>query len=202
MQLIVLDRDGVINSDSEAYIKSPDEWIPIPGSLEAIARLCRAEYRVIVATNQSGIGRGLLDIDTLNHIHARMLDHIHTKGGDIDAIFFCPHVPDDRCACRKPKPGMLLDIANRLKITLHGVPVVGDALSDLYAAKAANAFPSLVLSGKNELGLALDQPIESEPGLIDVPVFQDLAAFTDALLEGRLAAAITASRQTTNVDYP
>jgi len=202
MQLVILDRDGVINYDSEALIKSPDEWIPIPGSLEAIARLCRADYKIIVATNQSGIGRGLFDIDTLNRTHARMLDHIQTKGGDIDAIFFCPHLPDDQCACRKPKPGMLLDIANRLKITLNGVPVVGDALADLYAAKAVNAFPSLVLSGKNELGLGPGQRIESEPELIDVPVFQNLATFTEALLEGRLAAAIAASRQALSIDHP
>ena len=141
MRLVILDRDGVINQDSDDFIKSPEEWIPIPGSLEAIARLCRAEFRIVIITNQSGIARGKLTIDTLNRIHTRMLEHIHQKGGEIDAIMICPHGPDDNCECRKPKPGMFLELAQRLKINLSGVPAVGDSVRDVEAARAAKALP-------------------------------------------------------------
>ncbi|MDH3377561.1 MAG: D-glycero-beta-D-manno-heptose 1,7-bisphosphate 7-phosphatase [Gammaproteobacteria bacterium] len=186
MRLVILDRDGVINHDSDTHIKSPDEWRPISGSLEAIARLCRADYKIVIATNQSGIARGLFNIDTLNRIHSRMLDHIHKKGGAVDAIFICPHDSGDGCHCRKPEPGMLLDIAKRLKTTLHGVLFAGDSVTDLHAAINAGAQPVLLLSGKNELDLIPGQRITCDPALCDVPVFQNLAAFTDALLEGRL----------------
>ena len=191
MRLVILDRDGVINYERDAYVRSPDEWRPIPGSLEAIARLCREDYRVVVATNQSGIGRHLLDVDTLNRIHARMLDYVRKKGGEIDAIFFCPHTPQNGCDCRKPEPGMLEDIAGRLKINLTGVPVVGDSLRDLKAAKRVNALPVLVLSGKNELGLNPGGAI-TDPEFAGSPVFADLAQFTDALLQGQLADAMDA----------
>jgi len=186
MSLVILDRDGVINHDSDAHIKSPDEWLPISGSLEAIARLRRANYKIVIATNQSGIARGLFTIETLNRIHSRMLNHVHKKGGAIDAIFFCPHDAGDGCLCRKPEPGMLLDIAKRLKTTLHGVPFVGDSVSDLHAAISAGAQPVLLLSGNNELDLIPGQRITTDTALGDVPVFQNLATFTDALLEGRL----------------
>ena len=136
MRLVILDRDGVINEDSDEFIKSPEEWTALPGSLEAIARLCRAEFKVVVITNQSGIGRGLFDMDALNRIHSRMLDHIHRKGGEIDALFFCPHGPDDGCTCRKPLTGMFEDLAERLKINLAGIPTVGDSLRDIQAARA------------------------------------------------------------------
>jgi histidinol-phosphate phosphatase family protein len=119
MKLIILDRDGVINHDSEAFIKSPDEWIPLPGSLEAIARLNQAGYRVVVATNQSGVGRGLFDMATLNAIHQKMHTSAQQVGADIDAVFFCPHTQDDNCDCRKPKPGMMLEIARRFEINLR-----------------------------------------------------------------------------------
>lgn len=186
MRLVILDRDGVINQDSDAYIKSPEEWVPLPGSLEAIARLCRGEYKVIVATNQSGIARGLFDMDTLNKIHNRMLDQIHHRGGEIEAIFFCPHGPDDGCDCRKPRPGLLRQIAERLHINLAGVPVVGDSLRDIQAAKAVHALPVLVRSGKGRRTLdALNEEEESE-WMAEVPVYDDLAAFADALLAGRL----------------
>jgi D-glycero-D-manno-heptose 1,7-bisphosphate phosphatase len=147
-KLIILDRDGVINHDSDLYIKSPDEWVPIPGSLEAIARLNQWGYRVVVCTNQSGIGRGLYGMDTLNAIHDKMIKAVAHVGGSIDAVFFCPHTNADNCECRKPKPGMLKEIAARYNLSLAGVPVVGDALRDLESAVAVGAQPILVLTGK------------------------------------------------------
>ncbi len=186
MHLIILDRDGVINHDSDDYIKSVEEWRPIDGSLEAIARLCRAEYRVVIATNQSAVGRGLIDMDQLNHIHKHMLDQIHEKGGEIDAIFFCPHTPDDDCDCRKPKPGMLQRIAERSNNSLEDVPMVGDSSRDLLAAQAAGAFPVMVLSGKNEFDVEPGEKITNDTRFSTVPTFSNLASFTDALLDGRL----------------
>ena len=150
MKLVILDRDGTINHDSAQHIKSPAEWKPIKGSLEAIARLTQAGWRVVVATNQSGIGRGLFDMATLNAIHDTMHRAVHQAGGRIDAIFFCPHAGDSNCACRKPKPGMLLEIARRMNVELDGVPMVGDSLRDLQAAAAAGARPVLVLTGKGK----------------------------------------------------
>ena len=171
MKLVVLDRDGTINHDSDQYIRSPAEWRPIRGSLEAIARLTQSGHRVIVATNQSGIARGLFDMSTLNAIHDAMHRAVHQAGGRIDAIFFCPHAADADCDCRKPKPGMLLEIARRLNTPLEGVPVVGDALRDLQAAAAAGAHPVLVLTGKGRKTLAAGG---LPPG---TEVFPDLAAF-------------------------
>ena len=147
MALIILDRDGVINFDSENYIKSPEEWQPIPGSLEAIARLGRANFQVVLATNQAGIGRGLFDVDTLNRIHQKMIAQVQEKGGKIDAIFFCPPTPEDHCICRKPKPGLLLEASKRLRLPLLGIPFVGDSDSDVEAALAVGAQPVLVNSG-------------------------------------------------------
>lgn len=148
MKLIILDRDGVINHDSAQYIKSPEEWKPIPGSLEAIARLNQWGYRIVVATNQSGVGRGLFDMDTLNAIHEKMMKATAQAGGRIDAVFFCTHTDADQCDCRKPRPGMLNEIAARYNVSLAGVPVVGDSLRDLRAADAVGAQPILVLTGK------------------------------------------------------
>jgi D-glycero-D-manno-heptose 1,7-bisphosphate phosphatase len=148
MNLIILDRDGVINYDSDQFIKSPEEWKPIPGSLEAIARLCQADYRVVVATNQSGIGRGLFDVHTLNAIHDKMHKAVALAGGRIDAIFFCPHLADMDCLCRKPKTGMLEGIESRYNVSLKGVPAVGDSLRDLNCAAKMDAQPILVLTGK------------------------------------------------------
>ncbi len=148
MKLVVLDRDGVINADSDDYIKSPEEWKPIPGSLEAIARLTQAGFHVVVATNQSGLQRGLFDMAALNAMHDKMHKAANQLGGSIDAVFFCPHAPDAGCACRKPQPGMLLEIARRYKIALAEVAVIGDTLRDLQAASAAGARPVLVLTGK------------------------------------------------------
>ena len=148
MKLIILDRDGVINYDSEQFIKSPDEWRPIPGSLEAIALLNRWGWRVVVASNQSAVGRGLIDMDTLNAIHDKMTKSLAQVGGRLDAIFFCPHPADSTCNCRKPKPGLFIDIRERYNIDLTDVPMVGDSLRDLQAAKAVGGLPCLVLTGK------------------------------------------------------
>ena len=150
MKLIILDRDGTINQDSDQYIKSPAEWKPIPGSLEAIARLTQGGWRCVVATNQSGIARGLFDMATLNSIHAEMHRAVSLAGGRIEAIFFCPHAADSGCECRKPKPGLLREIASRMDVELAEVPMVGDSLRDLEAAAAAGAKPYLVLTGKGK----------------------------------------------------
>lgn len=150
MKLIILDRDGVINHDSDAYIKSPSEWRPLPGSLEAIARLCKAGYRVVVATNQSGVARGLYDLATLAAIHAKMQQAVHTAGGRLDAIFFCPHGPDAGCQCRKPQPGLFLEIIARFKAAPSEIHAIGDQLRDLQAAHAAGCRPVLVLTGKGQ----------------------------------------------------
>ncbi len=150
MKLVILDRDGVINFDSAEFIKKPQEWQPIPGSLEAIARLNQAGYRVVVATNQSGVGRGLLDMATLNAIHDKMHKALAQFGGRIDAVFYCPHAQDANCNCRKPKLGLFEDIARRFNVDLAGVPCIGDSLRDLQAAAQVGALPMLVLTGKGE----------------------------------------------------
>ncbi len=148
MKLVVLDRDGVINYDSDLYIKSPAEWRPIPGSVEAIARLNQNGFRIAIATNQSGIGRGLFDMATLNAINDKMMELIFRQGGRVDALFFCPHTAMEDCGCRKPRTGMLEEIAARFHTDLKGVPCVGDSLKDLQAAEAVGAQPILVLTGK------------------------------------------------------
>jgi len=177
MKLIILDRDGVINHDSDLYIKSPEEWTPIPGSLEAIARLNQWGWRVVVCTNQSGIGRGLFGMDTLNAIHEKMIKSAAHVGGAIDAVFFCPHTNLDACACRKPEPGMLKEIAARYNLDLAGVPVVGDSLRDLQAAAAVGAQPMLVLTGKGK-------KTKLDPALPEgTPVFADLAAAVKKLTQ-------------------
>ena len=176
MQLIILDRDGVINEDSDEFIKSPQEWTPIRGSLEAIARLHRAGWRVVVATNQSCIARQLFDLDTLARIHETMHRRVIETGGLIDAVFFCPHGPDDRCACRKPLPGMFHDIAGRLRIDLQDVPAIGDSLRDIQAAQAAGAAPLLVKTGK---GFGTVSHPDFDPS---VPVFNDLYSAVNHLL--------------------
>lgn len=181
MKLIILDRDGVINHDSDAYIKSPEEWLPIPGSPEAIGRFSQAGWRVVVATNQSGIARGLFTMETLGAIHARMRQVVAEAGGRIDAIFCCPHGPEDGCACRKPLPGMLHDIAQRLDVRLDGVPLVGDSLRDLHAAAAAHCAPWLVLTGKGRKTWETSGTSGELPA--GTQVRDDLAAVADTLLK-------------------
>ena len=150
MKLAILDRDGVINYDSDLCIKSPAEWRPIPGSIDAIARLNQNGFRVAVATNQSGIGRGLFDMATLNAINDKMMEMVFRHGGRIDALFFCPHTALEDCNCRKPRTGMLEEIAARFHVDLKGVPFVGDSLKDTQAAEAVGAQPILVLTGKGK----------------------------------------------------
>jgi D-glycero-D-manno-heptose 1,7-bisphosphate phosphatase len=181
MRLVILDRDGVINFDSDDYIKSPEEYIPIPGSLEAIARLNRAGYTVAVASNQSGIARGYFSLDTLNAMHDKLHALLSKKGGKIDGIFFCPHLPSDDCHCRKPKPGLLEQISEHFHTPLEGVPFIGDSAADIKAARSVGARAMLVKTGKGERTLQLAQ---NEPELLQgVPVFEDLAAAVDALLK-------------------
>lgn len=178
MKLIILDRDGVINYDSDQFIKNPEEWKPIPGSLEAIARLSQMGYRVVVATNQSGVGRGLFDMATLNAIHDKMMKAVSAAGGRIDAIFICPHTAEQHCACRKPKPGMFREIAERFNADLKGVPAVGDSLRDLLAGLDLGVRPMLVLTGKGTKTVA-------DPNVPpNTPVFTDLAAAVTALASG------------------
>lgn len=178
VKLIILDRDGVINYDSDQFIKSPDEWRPIPGSLEAIARLNHAGFRVVVATNQSGLGRGLFDMATLIAINDKMHKALALVGGRIDAVFYCPHAADSACECRKPKPGMFIEIGHRFGVDLTGVPCVGDSVRDLQAAAAVDAQPILVLSGKGEKTL--------RDGVFPAHtiIFPDLAFAATALLAG------------------
>ena len=178
MKLVILDRDGVINEDSDDYVKSPDEWRAIPGSLEAIARLNHEGFRVIVVSNQSGVGRGLFDIDALNAIHQKMHMELSRVGGHVDAIFFCPHAPADQCPCRKPKAGLFGDIQERFHTSLQGVPAVGDSLRDVEAAQSVGAAPFLVRTGK---GL---RSLESSPdALSGVPVFDNLSAVVAELVD-------------------
>jgi len=151
VKLAILDRDGVINFDSDHYIKSPAEWRPIPGSIEGIARLHQAGFRIAVATNQSGIGRGLFDMATLNAINDKMMELVFRQGGRIDALFFCPHTATEQCGCRKPRTGMLEEIAARFHVEMKGVPFVGDALKDMQAAETVGAQPILVLTGKGRI---------------------------------------------------
>lgn len=186
MKTILLDRDGVINQDSDDFIKSVDEWLPIPGSLEAIAQLHRHDYRVVVITNQSGVARGLLSLATLNDIHRHMLEQTRKKGGVIEAVFFCPHGPDEGCNCRKPAPGMFRDVADRLKIEMSGVPAVGDSMRDLVAAEVSGALPVLVRTGKGKLTKKLLKKPDSPLSIDNVVSFKNLAEFTDALLAGEL----------------
>ena len=170
MKLVILDRDGVINQDSDKYIKSPAEWQPIPGSIEAIARLHQGGYRIVVATNQSGIGRGLFDMATFNAMNDKMMELVFRQGGRIDALFFCPHTDLENCTCRKPRTGMYEEIAARYHMDLKGVPCVGDAIRDLKAAEAVGGQPMLVLTGKGRK--TADDPAMPRETL----VFPDLAA--------------------------
>ena len=179
MPLLVLDRDGVINEDSEDYIRSLADWQPIPGSLEAIARLTQAGYRVVVATNQSGVGRGLFETDTLIAIHDKMLKALTQVGGRIDAIFFCPHPADSTCNCRKPKPGMFLQIAERFNVELKDVPTVGDSLRDIEAGLAVGCTPYLVQTGKGK------KTAENPALPPQTKIFPDLAAVARHLLLNR-----------------
>jgi D-glycero-D-manno-heptose 1,7-bisphosphate phosphatase len=181
LKLVILDRDGTINEDRDDFVKSVDEWVPLPGALEAIARLNQAGWHTVIATNQSGIGRGLFDMAALNAMHLKMGQLLHRLGGRVDAIFFCPHAPEDGCTCRKPLPGLFQLIGERYGIELDEVPTVGDSARDLKAGLAAGCRPHLVRTGK--LARAGDEAMAQL--LADVPgaqIHDDLAAFAEALI--------------------
>jgi len=175
--LLILDRDGVVNQDSPNFVRSADEWLPLPGSIAAIAQLSRAGYTVAIASNQSGLGRGLFDRSALRSMHRKLRRLVSNEGGRIDRIVVCPHGPDEGCSCRKPKPGLLLRLARHYGVSLGGVPVIGDSLRDLQAAAAAGATPILVRTGNGKKTL-MNLPV----ALRDVPIYDDLAAFATAAL--------------------
>jgi D-glycero-D-manno-heptose 1,7-bisphosphate phosphatase len=191
MKLVILDRDGTINRDREDFVKSEAEWVPLPGAIEAIARLTHAGWRVVVASNQSGLGRGLFEMGALNAMHAKMNRLLAAEGGRIDAVFFCPHAPDEPCECRKPLPGLILQIGERYGVDLTEVPVVGDSLRDVQAGAAAGCPTHLVLSGKAAaVGEAeLAEWIAQVPG---TRVHADLGAFVSDLLQRERAARAAA----------
>ena len=193
-KLVILDRDGTINRASEEFVKSPEEWHPLPGALEAISRLNHAGYHVVLATNQSGLGRGLFDMAALNAVHAFMLKSLAALGGRIDAIFYCPHAPDEGCTCRKPAPGLLQQIEERYGIALTGVPYVGDRLRDMQAAHAAGCAPHWVLTGRQDRGDLNSLPAGFPS---DTQVHTDLAAFVDHFL-GQAATLRNSTAPTVN----
>jgi len=176
LQLIILDRDGVINQDSREFIKSPEEWRPLPGSIEAIAKLSRRGFKVVVATNQSGISRGLFNQAMLDRIHKKMQDAIEAAGGHLDGIFICPHGPEDNCECRKPKPGLLLVIAKQFNLPPEAMLSIGDSMRDLLAAKASDIPAILVKTGNGETTLAAHEDKS-------IPVYRDLAEAADAIIK-------------------
>ncbi|GGY21608.1 D-glycero-beta-D-manno-heptose 1,7-bisphosphate 7-phosphatase [Paludibacterium paludis] len=179
MKLVILDRDGVINEDRDDFVKNTTEWVPIEHSLEAIANLTQSGWRVVVATNQSGIARGLFDVHALNAMHEKMHRLVNQAGGRIDAVVFCPHKPDDECECRKPLPGMVNEIAERFNARLEGLPLIGDSLRDLVSIDAVGGQPILVRTGKGEATLA-------KGGLPDGSlVFNDLFDAAEYLIESR-----------------
>ena len=185
IKLVILDRDGTINQDSDEYVKSADEWLPLPGALEAIARLNHGGWHVVVASNQSGLGRGLFEVSELNDIHAKMHRMLAAVGGRIDAVFYCPHAPGDSCRCRKPESGLFEQIAERYSLSLAGVPAVGDSVRDLVAASAVGCESHLVFTGKLAGYKGRDLPDTLPPG---TQAHADLSAFADFLLERQASA--------------
>lgn len=176
MSFIILDRDGVINYESDEYIKSPEEWLPIPGSLEAIAQLNRAGFHVLLITNQSGIARGYYDLDMLDAIHEKLLRELASVGGYIDEIFFCPHHPDDHCPCRKPKPGLLYQMQKKYPINLTETFLIGDSRIDVQAAQAAGCIPILLLTGNGP------KTLEKYPDLLNILTFPNLAGAVEHVI--------------------
>jgi len=180
--LVILDRDGVINRDSVEFIKSPEEFLPLPGSIEAIAALTQAGYRVVVASNQSGLGRGLFSVETLDKIHAKLHAHVTAAGGRVLEIFYCPHKPDEGCRCRKPLPGLFEKIAERFACDLNGVPAIGDSMRDLEAAEAAGAQPILVRTGNGKKTESKLRASDLQNGA-NIPVYDDLRAAANAIVK-------------------
>ena len=179
MKLVILDRDGTINADSDDFVKTADEWLPLPGSLEAIAKLNHAGWHVVVVSNQSGLGRGLFDVASLNAMHAKMHKLLAAHGGRIDAVFYCPHSPEEACTCRKPLPGLFEQVGERYGRDLKGVPGGGDSLRDVQAGALVGCEPHLVLTGKGAQYRGVPLPGTFPPGTV---VHDSLAAFADALL--------------------
>jgi D-glycero-D-manno-heptose 1,7-bisphosphate phosphatase len=186
-KLIIIGRDGILNRFREDHVKEPSEWEPLPGALEAVAKLNHAGWHVVVATNQSGIGRGMIDMSAVNAVHLHMMKMLAAKGGRLDAVFFCPHAPDDGCDCRKPLPGMMHDVAQRYGADLSQVPMVADTLRDLEAARAAGCPPHLVKTGRASLVTEAEvaQWAAAVPGTV---VHEDLASFAVYLLQQELAS--------------
>ncbi len=182
MKLVILDRDGVINQDSDAFVKSAEEWLPLAGSIEAIAHLHQNGFTVVVATNQSGLARGHFDLDDLEAMHRKFIELVESAGGEVAAIFYCPHGPDDRCNCRKPKSGLIDAIEAEFDISAQGVPLVGDSLRDLEAGISKGCAPILVKTGKGEKTLIQLQQ-HPQPGLDNLQVFNDLRAAADHLVQ-------------------
>jgi len=175
-KLVITGRDGILNVFRADHVKAPEEWQPLPGALEAVARLNHAGWHVVVATNQSGIGRGMIDMTSVNAVHQQMMKLLSEKGGRIDAVFFCPHAATEQCDCRKPLPGLMLEIGRRYGVDLADVPMVCDTLRDLHAARAARCKPHLVRTGRAAAIDAgtLEQWLQEVPGVL---VHDDLAAF-------------------------
>ena len=181
-KLVILGRDGILNEYREGHVTAPEEWTAIPGALEAVSRMNHAGWHVVVATNQSGIGRGMIDMSAVNAVHAHMIQQMMAQGARIDAVFFCPHTPEDNCACRKPKPGMMLEIGRRYGVDLALVPAAGDTLRDLLAAQAAGCEPHLIQSGRASK-LGDDQVHEMLQQVPGARVHADLGAFAEFLLK-------------------
>jgi D-glycero-D-manno-heptose 1,7-bisphosphate phosphatase len=180
-KLVILGRDGILNRYREDHVKAPSEWVPIPGALEAVARMNHDGWHVVVATNQAGIGRGMIDMASVNAVHMHMNQLLLAQGGRLDAVFFCPHTPEEGCSCRKPLPGMMRDIGHRYGVDLRQVPMVADTLRDLQAAEAAGCEPHLVLSGRaaSLTPQQVEEMVEKVPGTM---VHVDLGAFAEHLL--------------------
>ena len=181
MKLVILDRDGTINHERDDYIKSAEEWVPLPGAMEAIARLNHAGWHVVVATNQSGIGRGLFDMAALNAMHTKMHQLLAKQGGRVDAVFFCPHTPEDQCACRKPQPGLFNMIGERFGVALDGVPMVGDLPRDVLAAQSVGCEPHLVRTGQ-AASMTEAELIELRRKVPDLTIHPDLSSFADFVI--------------------
>lgn len=186
-KVVIVGRDGILNTFREDHVKEPQEWQPIPGALEAIARLHHAGWHVVVATNQPGIGRGLIDISSINAVHAHMMKRLAQHGGRIDAVFFCPHAPDEQCECRKPLPGLMRQVAQRYGVDLAQVPMAGDTVRDLEAAHAAGCEPHLVKTGR-ATGFSPEQLAALAQDVPRLQVHRDLAAFAEFLVKRAGAA--------------
>jgi len=186
VKLVILDRDGVVNVDSDEFVKSADEWIPIEGSIKAISRLSKAGFTVVIATNQSGLGRGLFTVDALESMHQKMLQLVEEEGGEIAGIFYCPHHPDDGCYCRKPKAGLLDQIENALTTSTKDAFIIGDSLRDLQAGLEKGCRPVLVKTGKGLKTMALltNQPDEA---LKDLPIHTNLSEAVDHIIDNSLS---------------